>query len=194
MTENQKVYLQYIIIAVLLTILFSILPSCASMKEKRRQRICATCPQEYRMDSIYLEKVTEKFRDTTIVIPADSSWYKALIECIDGKPVIRKESQKDGNRSGLNVSIDKDGNLSVKSYCDSLEQELQLRDRIIERLNSVNKKSTIVVQPKKRFGNDFFYYTGMVTCLSIFLFCIILLLTIFQGKPVKWLGIKRDVI
>jgi hypothetical protein len=173
---------QAIIIAILLFVLLCI-TSCAAHLEKKRAAICATCPDKIRVDSIFTERITETLRDTTIFIPADSSWYKAYVKCVNGKPVIINSRQKDGKRSSVRVEIDSDGILSVDGRCDSLAQVIQVKDTIIERLTKLSKESTVVVK-KQRFMENVFYYIGMVTCFLICLIAVIILVLMAMGKRV----------
>jgi hypothetical protein len=173
---------QAIIIAILLFILLCI-TSCAAHREKKRAAICATCPEKIRVDSIFTERITETLRDTTIYIPADSSWYKAYVKCVNGKPVIINSRQKDGKRSSVRVEIDSDGILSVDGRCDSLSQVIQVKDTIIERLTKLSKESTVVVK-KQRFMENVFYYIGMVTCFLISLIAVVILVLMALGKNV----------
>jgi hypothetical protein len=173
---------QVIIIAILLFVLLCI-TSCAAHREKKRAAICATCPEKIRVDSIFTERITETLRDTTIYIPADSSWYRAYVKCVNGKPVIINSRQKDGKRSSVRVEIDSDGILSVDGKADSLAQVIYIKDTIIERLTKLSKESTVVVK-KQRFMENVFYYIGMVTCFLICLIAVIILVLMAMGKRV----------
>ena len=179
---------QAIIIAILLFVLLCI-TSCAAHREKKRAAICATCPEKIRVDSVFTERITETLRDTTIYIPADSSWYRAYVKCVNGKPVIINSRQKDGKRSSVRVEIDADGILSVDGRCDSLAQVIQVKDTIIERLTKLSKESTVVVK-KQRFMENVFYWIGFITCCIICLIAIIIVVLMALGQEVKFLGVK----
>lgn len=160
-----------------------ILASCTAYKEKKRAAICATCPEIVRVDSFSTVKIVTKIRDTTIITPADSSFYEAYIECINGKPVITKSKQKDGNRSSINVDIDADGILSINCKADSLQQIIHVKETEIERLVKLTKEATINVKDA-RFMENTFYYIGMVTCFLIALIAVVVAVLMSLGKKI----------
>ncbi|MDM1557062.1 hypothetical protein HX126_21130 [Chryseobacterium indologenes] len=76
-------------------------------------------------------------RDTIFKIDADSSYYQAYIECINGKPVL-KETQKTKNNSKPGIVLDKPkvkitGDL-LTVECDKKAQEIfiQWREKYIK--------------------------------------------------------------
>jgi hypothetical protein len=71
-------------------------------------------------DSVRIERVTE-YRDTTIQVPADSSWLQALIECdSNGRAYLREiEGYHTGERSKMPGVRIQDNVLKVDCKCDS---------------------------------------------------------------------------
>lgn len=72
-------------------------------------------------------EITRTIRDTVYKIDADSSYYEAYIDCINGKPVIRETPDtKNNSRPGIVLSKPKvkitGGKLQVE--CDKKAQEL----------------------------------------------------------------------
>lgn len=73
-----------------------------------------------------IETITETKHDTTLITKPDSTWYWAMIECINGKPVIT-QNKSSGKGPVLNppkVNLDEKGNLDVS--CEARAQELLL--------------------------------------------------------------------
>lgn len=69
-------------------------------------------------------KVTEKVRDTIVEIVPDSSFYKALIDCKNGKALIREGTEKTSLGRNLNrpkVSLE---NNVLQVDCESQAQKL----------------------------------------------------------------------
>ena len=175
--------IQLILIILLAAILLSML-GCIGYKQKRKDKICATCPEKYRIDSISTERFTETLRDTTIYIPADSSWYRAYVKCVNGKPIIVNSKQKDGKRTTLSVEIDSDGILSVNAKVDSLMQVITVKDRERETISKMYQEAIIKQCPKPRFMENVFYYVGMVTCFLISIIFIVIAVLMAIGKRV----------
>jgi hypothetical protein len=120
-----------------------LLSSCIT--EKRRAKICATCPVH---DTVTIKETVSIVRDT-FVVPEDSAFYYALLKCRDGKVMIDEIlAQINGNRTKATVTID-NNRLKVRCDVDSLL-------KVIERLQmerNVSKSSTKVVtveSPKKK--------------------------------------------
>ena len=109
---------------------------------------------------------SEVIRDTTIVFPADSAWLRAWLECDSlGNVLMRELIAKNGERSNVSAQLtpvpaNKDGPkgalLDVQFACDSLRQEIQIRDKIIETIKS--QKETIIIEVDKPYP----WYTKML--------------------------------
>ena len=84
-----------------------------------------------------VEKVVT-IRDTVFKTQKDSSYYKAYIECINGKPVIsdkpgKKPTKKPGkNLPAPNVDLDKDGQLNVDCKKEAEELFAQWKETYIK--------------------------------------------------------------
>jgi hypothetical protein len=137
-----------------------LLSSCIT--EKRRAKICATCPVH---DTVTIKETVSIVRDT-FVVPEDSAFYYAILKCRDGKVMIDEIlAQINGNRTKATVTID-NNRLKVRCDVDSLL-------KVIERLQmerNVSKSGTKVVTveaPKKKSwlaeSRDFL----LVICLSV---------------------------
>lgn len=93
-----------------------VLASCDA--QKRLQRHCDKCPKETK-DSIITNTITETKYDT-ITTPADSSWYNALLECKNGKVVIKDTTTKSGTTIAKKPKVTiKDNKLTVECVCDT---------------------------------------------------------------------------
>lgn len=78
------------------------------------------------------EKVVEKVRDTVLIVVPDSSNYKALLECQNGKIKIKDVlEQKKGSKNlkKPKVSIDDKGILSVDCQTEITELRAKLKDK-----------------------------------------------------------------
>ncbi len=82
-------------------------------------------------DSIHTE-YSETIRDTTIQIPADSSWLRAWLKCDSAGNVIIDHSAM-GNGVQSDIQFQLKGNvLYVKFMKDAYEMRLQLKDKLIK--------------------------------------------------------------
>jgi len=82
-------------------------------------------------------EVTRTVRDTTYIIEADSSFYTAYIDCVNGKPVIRENSEtKAKSKPGKALQIPKpkiEGNaLTVDCYANEQELKKQWEETYIK--------------------------------------------------------------
>lgn len=91
------------------------LVSCGSIKSEKQ-----AFPEPIILTHTKEVKVIEK--DTIFKVEADSSFYKAYIDCRDGKPkIINPKSQKGREMPVPEVNIDKHGNLSVRARTEAKE-------------------------------------------------------------------------
>lgn len=74
---------------------------------------------------------TIRERDTVIQVEVDSSAYKALIECQNGKPVIKEviESKSGTNLKKPKVELNANGELAVDCETELRELRFKLRDK-----------------------------------------------------------------
>ena len=112
--------------------------------EKQLAKWCERCPQH---DSVVVqhEVVSTTTYDTTYVpLPADSSWYFALIECqkdSGGKymPVVIKQTTKGGKKTYVAANIDSTGMLTVD--CIALNDTILALKQTITRYEVERSKS-----------------------------------------------------
>jgi hypothetical protein len=91
------------LVAVLLT-------SCVT--EKQRARICANCPTHTEVrDSFYREEIT--FWDTLEIPIQDEALLQALIECEQGRAVLKNVRKKDGKFIKQSATLSDKGVLTV---------------------------------------------------------------------------------
>lgn len=101
-------------------------------------------------DSSRIERITE-YRDTTIQVPADSSWLEALIECDSTGKAYLKEiaGYKTGKQSTLPSVRIQDNMLKVDCKCDSVAIYHKL-SRIYDHSSQVRvEKETVTVEANR---------------------------------------------
>lgn len=124
-----------------------VLSSCAASRQKRIDRICQTCPEKVKTDSVYSRIETEVIRHDTIVTPGDSAFYYAWLKCQDGSvPMIVKERMVTGKRTSITASIDSLGKLTTKCNSDSLQSIIEIKDKLVQELISKSETKTIVIE------------------------------------------------
>jgi hypothetical protein len=122
------------------------LGGCASMRQKRIDRICQTCHEKTRVDSVYSRIEKEVIRFDTIITPEDSAFYFAWLKCQDGSaPKMYRQRTKKGKRTSVTVSIDSTGKLTSKCNSDSLMQIIEGKDKYIQEIISKSETKTIVI-------------------------------------------------
>jgi hypothetical protein len=147
-------------------ILAIVLTGCVT--EKKRAKICATCPiKEVRVDStIYKEYWT--FRDSVLNVLPDSAQIKYVVgPCPDGTiPAIREVYKRDGRKTSINGRVVGPKIIVAANVGpEQLKFEIRERDRIIEKL-----KSQVQTLPcQERWGAQFFYYSGICAYILAFL-------------------------
>jgi len=130
-------------------------------KLKAIQEICATCPvKETKIDSTwYKEYVT--YRDSVINSPKDSASIEYVVSpCPDGSiPSIKERYKRDGRKTSLSGTI-KDGVIKVDATVGVEQLKFQYKELIKE--NNRLKETTKVLPCVDKWGEDFFYYSGIV--------------------------------
>lgn len=99
-----------------------------------------SCASKKTPEPVILEKtkeITKTVRDTTYIIEADSSFYTAYIDCVNGKPVIRENSEtKAKSKPGQALQVPKpkiEGNvLTVDCYANEHELKKQWEETYIK--------------------------------------------------------------
>ena len=136
--------------------------------ERKRAKICFTCPiKEVRVDStIYKEYWS--FRDSVLNVPPDSAEIEYVVgPCPDGTiPPIKETYKRDGRKTTLTGRV-KNGTIRINANIgtEQLKFEIRERDRIIEKLKSETK----VLPCVDKWGEQFFYYSGIVSYILAFL-------------------------
>jgi len=149
-------------------VLLIVLSVAGCVTERKRAKICATCPiKEVRVDStIYKEYWT--FRDSILNVPKDSAEIEYIVgPCPDGSiPVIKETYKRDGRKTTLTGRVN-GPRITVRANVgtEQLKFEIRERDRIIEKLRSETK----VLPCVDKWGEQFFYYSGIVSYILAFL-------------------------
>lgn len=110
-----------------------VLSSCSY--EKKLAKWCERCPKET------TKEIIERIDTTTIVTPADSAWYFALLECIkdsNGKfvPVVVDSAKSNGRKTRASVNL---SNGKLKVDCKTLEDSLQVLIKQVQTKEVVTK-------------------------------------------------------
>ena len=111
--------------------------------------------------------ITEVLKDTVFTVKADSSYYKAYVDCRDGKPVITNTEIKSGfNSKAPKVNL-KNGLLQVNCKIDSSAVAFKYLQKYI-----TVEKPKIVVVPKVEYIEKPFrwYHKFLMWTGGIFLF------------------------
>ncbi|WGQ12982.1 hypothetical protein [Sphingobacterium faecium] len=112
----------------------AIIAMCIGCKSKQAITIPST-------KTVEVEKlVTKTVRDTVIEVEADSSYYRAWIECVNNKPVLKNPISIAGKNQlqAPKVKLDDLGQLMV----DCQTENLELHARIEELVTELNTKET----------------------------------------------------
>lgn len=107
-------------------------------------------PQEKEVITV-TKTITELKRDTIIQVESDSSYYEALIECQNGKPVLIQnidagESKPGKNLKEPNVLLDQNGKLKIT--CQYLANQLKVTLKEKQILEQKLNEKTIVPPPE----------------------------------------------
>lgn len=141
-----------------------LLVSCKSRKPLEPERIT---------DIRYVKEIV---RDTVLTVKADSTFYDAWIECINGKPVLREPQKADQPKSKTKepakalqkpkVNLDENGKLTVECYKEVEQMKAQLTDKY-ESLLREHQKTVYVEKDLNWFQKSLIWMGG------IFLACIV---------------------
>lgn len=138
-----------------------ILSSCIT-----KQRCMEKFPPEIiSKDSIStFEKI--KYKDTTIWVPADSSWLKALLKCDSTGNVYIAELA--GYKAGKNVQAPKivvrDNYIEVRCRVDSMAVYARMKDRFFYR-----EQTSSTIQTVHKSSNLKYWLIGIGILFSVFL-------------------------
>ncbi|MDO4763839.1 MAG: hypothetical protein Q4A00_05605 [Flavobacteriaceae bacterium] len=131
------------------------------------------------------KEVKEIVRDTIYRMEADSSFYKAYIDCRDGKPkLIHPKTQSGKKLPPPKVDIDKEGNLTIKAESKAQELFKQWKEQHI-----TEKIPVPIYVPKPVYiEKPFAWYHKILLWaggISLSILAIGVLLTFFKPKFLK---------
>lgn len=157
-----------------ISILFclALLVSCGSRKP---------LPPETITDTLVVKKV---IRDTVLEVQADSTYYHAWIECVNGKPVLREPKPENKEKMTKNqdhgkalqkpdVILDESGKLTVECRKEAEQLKAQLtayyESRLKERIQPVEIKKPFAWYHKILMlaGGIFLLLAGSVIIITI---------------------------
>jgi hypothetical protein len=108
------------------------------------------------------------FRDSVLNVPKDSAEIEYIVgPCPDGTiPPIKETYKRDGRKTTLTGRVN-GPRITVRANVgtEQLKFEIRERDRIIEKLQS----ETTVLPCADKWGEQFFYYSGIVSYILAFL-------------------------
>jgi hypothetical protein len=96
----------------LFVVLITLLVSCGSRK-----------PVVVQNETINTKTITETVKDTIFVIEKDSSSYRALLDCLDGKVVVKNVTQAEPGRNLKSPKVRIENN-QLEVDCEARAQEL----------------------------------------------------------------------
>jgi hypothetical protein len=114
-----------------------------------------------------VEKIVTKIeRDTKFIVEADSSYYRAWIECVNNKPVLRNPTSQSGksNLQAPKVSLDDKGQLDVACATENLELKARIHELVTELNNTTSTTEYIPVEVEKEltFFQNLFIKLGKI--------------------------------
>lgn len=114
----------------------------------------------------YIETVTETVHDTVFEIEADSSFYKALLECRNGKVVQKevKNSSPGKNLKAPKVTI-RDNVLTID--CKAELQKLLAQCKSKQITKTTLKPTPVYIEHELTFLEKFFIILGKISLLLI---------------------------
>lgn len=122
--------------------------------------------------------ITQIGRDTVFSVKADSSFYKAYIDCVNGRPVLRNEKSQPGANLKAPKVVFKDRILRVDCKVDSSKIALKWWET-----NTTIQEPKIIYLPKEvpvekplNFWQKTQMTLGRLMAFQIFLFIIYLLI------------------
>ncbi len=112
---------------------------------------------------------TITYRDTLLIIESDSSWYRAYVDCKNGKPVLQKPRSKSGERVKAPQVQLNDNVLSVD--CESEKQELKAQIKELESklIKTTEKTIPILTERSKSTWEKFIQTSGYALWLLVLL-------------------------
>lgn len=119
--------------------------------------------------TVVTEIITE--RDTVFTVKADSTFYNALVECVNGKPILINptNSTSAGLLKSPKVVLDNNGNLFVNCETEVLELKAKIREK--DKLIQKEVQVPILVPAELSGWQHFQIWLGRI--LALFLLAVI---------------------
>lgn len=132
--------------------------------------MCIGCKSKQSVTSpvtktVELEKlVTKTIRDTVIVVEADSSYYRAWIECVNNKPVLKNPISSAGKNQlqAPKVKLDDLGQLMVDCQTENLELHARIEELVTELNTMETQYVNIPVERELTFFQKVFINLGKI--------------------------------
>lgn len=111
--------------------------------------------------------VTKNTRDTTFIVEADSSFYKAWIECRDGKPILKNPTatKGNGNLNAPQVKLNELGELIAECSTENLELKARINELTTE---IANTSATVEYVPVEVVKELTFYQKLLINLGKVF--------------------------
>lgn len=145
-----------------LFVLLFIFSFVSCITEKKRAKICSTCPTTSFVRDSIIEKERIVRRDSLIKTPADSSFYKLWLACDkNGKIIVNKEVNRQGARSRSSYEL-KDNVLNSKCVVDSAAVALQWNEthKTVVSTNNTQSVQRVEVPVKLKWHQKLFLVAG----------------------------------
>lgn len=112
--------------------------------------VSPTIPVETKNDTKVEKVITSVERDTIIQTVADSTFYRAWVECLNGKPVLKQSQSKPGRHlTAPQVTLDDNGQLQIKVKALAEELFFKWKEQHVN-TTTTNSKTTQVLVPVER--------------------------------------------
>lgn len=154
---------------ILVTLLVLLMVSCKTIQQPTEQT-----------QEVKTKTITELVRDTIIMVKADSSFYKAWIDCVNDKPTISPPTPKGGTqKAGTYLKVPKVTlkNNVLRVDCEAKAQDLffKWKEKHIKEQKEVVK--TITLPPKLiprplTWWQKFWTGLGKVSAIGIVIFIV----------------------
>ena len=143
--------------------------------------VAVSCVSKKHAEPVLVETtktITQIERDTAFTVKADSSFYRAYIDCVNGRPVFRNEQSQPGAKLNAPKVEFKDRLLRVDCKVDSSKIALKWIEKniSIEKPKVVFVPKEVPVEKPLNFWQKTQMTLGRLMAFQIFLFIIYLLI------------------
>lgn len=108
-----------------------------------------SCASKKPQEPVIITNTIETFktvRDTIYKVDADSSFYTAFIDCVNGKPILRETPEtKAASKPGKNLKVPKTTLVGNKLNCDCEAQEQELHKQWEETYTKEHEQTPIYI-------------------------------------------------